>query len=119
MLLVAEHRGGATLSLSLYRHSSCIQEVPKHSLDTHVAVLEITHSAIISDSVCKTKQNKNQQRKPVSSDMSLEAWYMDSSEDDQRKPHRLSPNQPVSLDHLKTLGVFYWKVTLTLQPLAL
>lgn len=43
--------------------------------------------------------------------MSLEAWFMDSSDEDQRKPHRLSPDQPVSLDELKTLGVFYWKVT--------
>lgn len=43
--------------------------------------------------------------------MSLEAWFMDSSDEDQRKPHRLTPNQPVSLDELKTLGVFYWKVT--------
>lgn len=53
-----------------------------------------------------------------SSDMGIEAWYMDSSEEDQRKPHRLNPNQPVSLDELQVLGVFYWKVTLTLEPLA-
>lgn len=43
--------------------------------------------------------------------MALEAWYMDSSDEDQRKPHRLTPNQPVSLDQLEPLGVFYWKVT--------
>lgn len=35
---------------------------------------------------------------------------MDSSEEDQRKPHRLNPNEPVSLDQLKKLGVFYWKL---------
>ncbi|TNN65485.1 1,2-dihydroxy-3-keto-5-methylthiopentene dioxygenase [Liparis tanakae] len=40
----------------------------------------------------------------------MEAWYMDSSEEDQRKPHRLNPNEPVSLDQLKKLGVFYWKL---------
>ncbi|KAG7225200.1 hypothetical protein INR49_014759 [Caranx melampygus] len=42
--------------------------------------------------------------------MTVEAWFMDSSDEDQRKPHRLSPNQPVSLDQLKELGVFYWKL---------
>uniref|UniRef100_A0A3Q2QCI9 acireductone dioxygenase (Fe(2+)-requiring) n=1 Tax=Fundulus heteroclitus TaxID=8078 RepID=A0A3Q2QCI9_FUNHE len=39
-----------------------------------------------------------------------EAWYMDGSDEDQRKPHRLNPHQPVSLDELKKLGVFYWKL---------
>lgn len=43
--------------------------------------------------------------------MGLEAWYMDSSDEDQRKPHRMNPNQPVSLNELKKLGVFYWKVS--------
>lgn len=42
--------------------------------------------------------------------MTLEAWYMDSSEEDQRKPHRLDPNQPVPLEYLNQLGVFYWKL---------
>ncbi|XP_044022379.1 1,2-dihydroxy-3-keto-5-methylthiopentene dioxygenase isoform X2 [Siniperca chuatsi] len=41
--------------------------------------------------------------------MGIEAWYMDSCDEDQRKPHRLNPNQPVSVDELKKLGVFYWK----------
>lgn len=50
--------------------------------------------------------------------MGVEAWYMDSSDEDQRKPHRQNPNQPVSPEQLQTLGVFYWKVTLTLQPFA-
>lgn len=49
--------------------------------------------------------------------MDLEAWYLDKSEDDQRKPHRQNPNQPVSLEQLEALGVFYWKVTKQL-PLA-
>lgn len=35
---------------------------------------------------------------------------MDSSDEDQRKPHRLRPHQPVSLDELKKLGVFHWRV---------
>lgn len=43
--------------------------------------------------------------------MDLEAWYLDNIKDDQRKPHRQTPNQAVSLEQLKTLGVFYWKVT--------
>ncbi|KAF1375183.1 hypothetical protein PFLUV_G00236860 [Perca fluviatilis] len=42
--------------------------------------------------------------------VTLEAWYMDSSEEDQRKPHRLYPNRPVSLDDLRKLGVFHWKL---------
>lgn len=42
--------------------------------------------------------------------MTIEAWFMDSSDEDQRKPHRLNPNQPVSLEDLKKLGVFYWKL---------
>lgn len=45
--------------------------------------------------------------------MGIEAWYMDSSTEDQRKPHRLVPNQPVSLEDLKELGVFHWKVLTT------
>lgn len=49
--------------------------------------------------------------------MDMEAWYMDSSDEDQRKPHRLNPNQPVSLQELKEIGVFYWKVKLLLLPL--
>ncbi|XP_074547421.1 acireductone dioxygenase [Halichoeres trimaculatus] len=40
--------------------------------------------------------------------MTIEAWYMDSSEEDPKKPHRLDPNQAVSLDVLKELGVFSW-----------
>ncbi|XP_075996523.1 acireductone dioxygenase [Genypterus blacodes] len=42
--------------------------------------------------------------------MGLEAWYMDSSDEDQRSPHRMSPNQPVSLEDMKKLGVFHWKL---------
>lgn len=41
----------------------------------------------------------------------LEAWYMDTSSDgDQRSPHRLDPNQPVSLDELEKIGVSHWKL---------
>ncbi|KAJ6665922.1 hypothetical protein lerEdw1_001394 [Lerista edwardsae] len=41
----------------------------------------------------------------------VEAWYMDeATEEDQRKPHRREPNQPVSLELLSQLGVFYWKL---------
>ena len=41
----------------------------------------------------------------------LDAWYMDGLDDDQRRPHRLRPNRPVSVDQLEKLGVFHWKVT--------
>uniref|UniRef100_A0A667X778 Acireductone dioxygenase n=1 Tax=Myripristis murdjan TaxID=586833 RepID=A0A667X778_9TELE len=42
--------------------------------------------------------------------MGLEAWYIDSSDEDHRMPHKLSPNQPVSLEELQKLGVFHWKL---------
>uniref|UniRef100_A0A3B1K4Z4 Acireductone dioxygenase n=1 Tax=Astyanax mexicanus TaxID=7994 RepID=A0A3B1K4Z4_ASTMX len=40
----------------------------------------------------------------------IEAWFMDESSSDQRLPHRLEPNQPVSLQELQKIGVFYWKL---------
>ncbi|XP_006626443.1 acireductone dioxygenase [Lepisosteus oculatus] len=40
----------------------------------------------------------------------MEAWYMDKSSEDKRKPHKLDPNQPVTLDELKKIGVYYWKL---------
>ncbi|EIE26677.1 aci-reductone dioxygenase [Coccomyxa subellipsoidea C-169] len=40
----------------------------------------------------------------------VDAWYMDESTEDQRLPHRLEPNETVSLEHLQKLGVVYWKV---------
>lgn len=40
----------------------------------------------------------------------VEAWFMDDSEDDQRLPHRKEPNEPVSLEHLESLGVAHWKL---------
>lgn len=41
--------------------------------------------------------------------MPIVAWYMDDSSEDQRKPHQLSPNVPVSKDKLKALGVLAWE----------
>jgi 1,2-dihydroxy-3-keto-5-methylthiopentene dioxygenase len=38
----------------------------------------------------------------------LEAWYMDDSTEDQRLPHRLNPNEPVSAKTLSDLGVAQW-----------
>uniref|UniRef100_T1DCC9 Acireductone dioxygenase n=1 Tax=Crotalus horridus TaxID=35024 RepID=T1DCC9_CROHD len=40
----------------------------------------------------------------------VEAWYMDDSREDPRKPHRPEPERPVSLEQLSRLGVFYWKL---------
>lgn len=40
----------------------------------------------------------------------VEAWHMDDSREDPRKPHRPEPDRPVSLEQLSQLGVFYWKV---------
>ncbi|XP_061552669.1 acireductone dioxygenase [Phycodurus eques] len=42
--------------------------------------------------------------------MAMEAWYMDNSDEDQRKSHKLEPNRPVSLEELKHLGVLHWKL---------
>lgn len=38
----------------------------------------------------------------------MRAYYMDSSDADQREPHELEPAQPVSMEHLAKLGVLYW-----------
>lgn len=35
---------------------------------------------------------------------------MDDSAEDQRKPHRLSPNKEVTLAELAELGVLYWRM---------
>ena len=43
----------------------------------------------------------------------VKAWFMDSSEEDQRLPHQLDPPEPLSLDDLKNCGVLYWKVNHT------
>ena len=32
--------------------------------------------------------------------MTIEAWYMDDSEDDQRAPHRQEPNKPCHQEKL-------------------
>ncbi|XP_072313559.1 acireductone dioxygenase [Eucyclogobius newberryi] len=42
--------------------------------------------------------------------MESQAWYMDTSDDDQRKPHKLDPNSPVPLEDLQKLGVFHRKL---------
>lgn len=39
----------------------------------------------------------------------VQAWYMDEdTESDQRLEHKNTPNEPVSLDQLCSLGVVYW-----------
>ncbi|XP_048830367.1 acireductone dioxygenase [Brienomyrus brachyistius] len=40
----------------------------------------------------------------------MEAWFMDDSDSDPRLPHKKEPNEPVSPEELKELGVFYWKL---------
>eukprot|EP01026_Neomeris_dumetosa_P065585 TRINITY_DN6299_c1_g1_i1.p1 TRINITY_DN6299_c1_g1~~TRINITY_DN6299_c1_g1_i1.p1 ORF type:complete len:200 (+),score=22.24 TRINITY_DN6299_c1_g1_i1:68-667(+) len=44
------------------------------------------------------------------SECALEAWYMDSSDEDQRLPHRQEPNKPCSVKELRQLGVLSWKL---------
>ncbi|XP_015757465.1 PREDICTED: 1,2-dihydroxy-3-keto-5-methylthiopentene dioxygenase-like [Acropora digitifera] len=41
----------------------------------------------------------------------VSAWFMDSSDEDQRLSHQLDPPQPVSLEDLANCGVLYWKVS--------
>lgn len=42
----------------------------------------------------------------------VRAWFMDSSEEDQRLEHQQSPPKSISLDDLfKTAGILYWKVS--------
>jgi len=40
----------------------------------------------------------------------VQAWYMDSSDEDQRLPHQLTPNEPVSLEKLAAVGVLHWTI---------
>ncbi|KAF7247609.1 1,2-dihydroxy-3-keto-5-methylthiopentene dioxygenase [Varanus komodoensis] len=40
----------------------------------------------------------------------VESWYMDESQEDPQKEHRRRPNEPVSLQQLRRLGVVYWKL---------
>mmetsp|Transcript_21577 Transcript_21577/g.50796 ORF Transcript_21577/g.50796 Transcript_21577/m.50796 type:complete len:196 (+) Transcript_21577:43-630(+) len=40
----------------------------------------------------------------------VRAWKMDSSDADQRLPHKLEPCEYVSMDELAKLGVLYWKI---------
>ena len=56
-----------------------------------------------------TKTQQQQQPQPES-ESTLEAWYMDDSPDDQRLPHRQSPNKPCALAALRRLGVLSWRM---------
>ncbi|ESN90030.1 hypothetical protein HELRODRAFT_91140 [Helobdella robusta] len=40
----------------------------------------------------------------------VQAWYMDSDEGDQKKPHQTNPPKFVTLEKLLTFGVHYWKI---------
>ena len=48
--------------------------------------------------------------------MVLTAWRMDSSDADQRAPHQLSPNVPVSKEALVRLGVLSWALDVSGPP---
>ena len=49
--------------------------------------------------------------------MVLRAWYMDSTDADQRAPHQLSPSQPVAPEYLhKRLGVVSWALDMSGPP---
>lgn len=40
----------------------------------------------------------------------LDAWYMDESQEDQRLPHKQEPNKPCPVSKLRELGVLSWKL---------
>lgn len=40
----------------------------------------------------------------------MEAWYMDESDEDQRKEHRRVPNEAATFKTLRKLGVLSWKL---------
>mmetsp|Transcript_13942 Transcript_13942/g.44234 ORF Transcript_13942/g.44234 Transcript_13942/m.44234 type:complete len:196 (-) Transcript_13942:32-619(-) len=55
--------------------------------------------------------DKSELAKPDAIDtVKVEAWYMDSSDADQREPHKQDPNAPVTPEVLAELGVLYWKL---------
>jgi 1,2-dihydroxy-3-keto-5-methylthiopentene dioxygenase len=39
-----------------------------------------------------------------------EAWYLPDDLEDQKKLNKLDPNQPVSVDAMRKLGLCYWKM---------
>jgi 1,2-dihydroxy-3-keto-5-methylthiopentene dioxygenase len=41
----------------------------------------------------------------------VEAWYMDSTDADQREEHKQEPNKPVTLEQLAQIGVLYWHLS--------
>ena len=45
-----------------------------------------------------------------------QAWYMDSSDADQRLPHQLSPNQPAPLEALGELGLLAYRLDADVDP---
>jgi 1,2-dihydroxy-3-keto-5-methylthiopentene dioxygenase len=38
----------------------------------------------------------------------VSAWLYNETTEDGRQPHKFTPNQPVSLNELKDLGVLHW-----------
>ncbi|XP_054584322.1 acireductone dioxygenase [Eptesicus fuscus] len=40
----------------------------------------------------------------------VQAWYLDDSAADPRRPHRAEPARPVGLEQLRRLGILYWKL---------
>lgn len=44
------------------------------------------------------------------SDVKLDCWYMDDTDEDQRKPHRQSPNVPATAEELEKVGVVSWRL---------
>eukprot|EP00128_Syssomonas_multiformis_P006391 Colp12_sorted_trinity150504_noHs@6049 len=49
----------------------------------------------------------------------VSAWFMDALEGDQRETHQKVPNEPVTLEYLKDLGVLYFYVPVEEQDIKL
>lgn len=43
-------------------------------------------------------------------EVTVECWYMDSTDEDQRMPHRQEPNVPGTAEMLRDIGVLSWKL---------
>jgi 1,2-dihydroxy-3-keto-5-methylthiopentene dioxygenase len=43
----------------------------------------------------------------------VQAWMIDTSEEDQRTPHHRNPPQYISLEDLQKLGVLFYKLLLS------
>ena len=79
--------------------------------DTAIPLLSIySEKTIIQKDRDRPEHVRGQAAAPPLGPAMVQAWYMDKSADDPRRPHRREPARPVSLEQLRGLGVLYWKL---------